>query len=66
MSPQITCASALPGKTGKHENHYFHSNAVLVESAVTVGLCCTHIRPVRCLPERKIVICDVYDSVYIC
>jgi len=41
MLPQITCASALPGKTGKHENHIFHSNAVLVESAAAVGLCCT-------------------------
>ena len=26
-STQITCASALPGKTGKHENCIFHSNA---------------------------------------
>jgi len=25
MPPQITCASALPGKTGKHENRIFHS-----------------------------------------
>ena len=24
---QITCACALPGKTGKHENCIFHSNA---------------------------------------
>jgi len=23
MPPQITCASALPGKTGKHENSFF-------------------------------------------
>jgi len=23
MSPQITCASALPGKTGKHKNCIF-------------------------------------------
>jgi len=23
MPPQITCASALPGKTGKHNNHIF-------------------------------------------
>ena len=23
MLPQITCASALPGKTGKHENYIF-------------------------------------------
>jgi len=37
MPPQITCASALPGKTDKHENHIFHSNAVLVGSAAAVG-----------------------------
>jgi len=24
MPPQITCASALPGKTGKHEHGIFH------------------------------------------
>jgi len=66
MPPQITCASALPGKTGKHENHIFHSNAVLVESTAAVGLCWLHNAPVRCLPERKIVIYDVFDSVYIC
>jgi len=30
MPPQVTCASALPGKTVKHENRIFHSNAVLV------------------------------------
>ena len=54
---QITCASALPDKTRKHENHIFHS----------IGLCYTHNAPVRYLPERKkIVICDVFDSVYIC
>jgi len=53
MPPQITCASALRGNTGKYENHIFHSNAVLVESAAAVGLCCTHNTPVRCLPERK-------------
>jgi len=22
ISPQVTCASALPSKTGKHENHF--------------------------------------------
>jgi len=54
MPPQITYASALPGKTGKHENHIFHSNAVLVESAAAVGLCCMHSAPVRCLPETEI------------
>ena len=45
MPLQITCASALPGKTGKNKNHIFHSNAVSVDSAAAVGLCC--------LPERK-------------
>ena len=50
----ITCASAQPGKTEKHENHIFHS----------IGLCYKHNAPVRYLPERKkIVICDVFDSV---
>jgi len=29
MPHQITCASALPGKTGKRENCIFPSNAVL-------------------------------------
>jgi len=38
MPPQITFASALLGKMGKHENHIFNSNAVLVESAAAVGL----------------------------
>jgi len=42
MPPQVTCASVLPGIMAKHENHIFHSNAVLVESAAAVGLCCTH------------------------
>jgi len=63
MRLQVTCGSALPGKMGKHENHIFHSNAVLVESAATLELCCMHSAPVRCLPERKNVICDVFDSV---
>jgi len=38
MPPQITCASVLPGKTGKHENHSFHS----------VELCYTHSAPEVC------------------
>jgi len=53
MPPQITCASALPGKMGKHGNHIFHS----------IGLCYTHNAHVRCLPERKKnAICDAFDS----
>jgi len=30
MPPQITCASALPDKMGKHENRIFHWNAASV------------------------------------
>jgi len=30
MPAEITCASALPGKTGKHDNCIFHLNAVLL------------------------------------
>jgi len=63
MPPQTTYASALPGKMGKHENHIIHSNATLVESAAAVWLCCMHSAPVRCVPERKMVICDVFDGV---
>jgi len=40
MPHQITCASALPGITGKHDNHIFYSNGVLVESAAAIRLCC--------------------------
>jgi len=54
MLPQITCASALPVKMGKHENHIFH---------FTQELWYTHNAPVRCLPERTNVICDVFDSI---
>jgi len=43
VPPQITCASALPVKTGKQENHIVHS----------IGLCYTHNAPARCFPERK-------------
>jgi len=42
MPRQITCASALPRKMGKHKNHIFHTSAVLVESAAVVGLYCMH------------------------
>jgi len=54
MPPQITCASALPGKTEKYENHIFHSNAVLVESAAAVGLYCTHSAPVLVFMREKL------------
>jgi len=39
VPPQITCASALPGKTGKHENCIFHSNAVLVHCQNSTSRC---------------------------
>jgi len=54
MPSQITYASALPGKMGKHENHIFHSNAVLVESAAAVGLCCTHNAPCAVFLKEKL------------
>jgi len=49
VPPQITCASALPGKTRK--SHF------------ALGLCYMHNAAVRCLPKRKNFICDVFDSV---
>ena len=42
VPPQVTCASALPRKTGKRKNYIF-----------TQLDCVTHNAPVRCLPERK-------------
>jgi len=44
------CTTCQNGKTRKS---HFHST----------GLFYIHNAPVRCLPERKIVICDVFDSV---
>jgi len=38
MPPQM-CASALPGKTGKHENCFFHSNDVLVHCQNSTSCC---------------------------
>jgi len=60
MPSQIIYASALPGRTGIHENHIFHSNAVLVKSTGAVGLCCTHSAVFR---REKIVICNVSDAI---
>ena len=53
-------------QNGDNENNIFHSNAVLVDSVAVVGLCYMHNAPVRSLPKRKIVICDVFHSIYIC
>jgi len=56
MPPQITCASALPGKTRKFtRKSHISLNWIVLH---------THNAPVRYLSERKkIVICDVFDSV---
>jgi len=53
MPPQMTCASALPGKTGKLENHIFTQ---LVYVTHTMHLCAVFLK-------EKVVICDVFDSV---
>jgi len=44
------CTTCQNGETQKS---HFHS----------IGLCYTHSAPVRCLPEGKNVICDVFDIV---
>jgi len=53
MPPQLTCASALPGKTGRHENHIFTQLDYVIH---TMHLCAVFLK-------EKIVICDVFDSV---
>jgi len=56
MPPEVTCASALPDKTGKRENHIF-----------TQLYCVTHTHnaPVCCLPERKSSVCMSNNDDYI-
>jgi len=51
MSPQVTCVSALPRKTGKHENHITQLDFV----THTMHLCAVFLK-------EKVVICDVFDS----
>jgi len=41
-------------QNGETRKSHFHS----------VGLCYTHNAPMRCLLKEKVVICDVFDSVY--
>jgi len=53
MPPQITCATALPGKTGQHENHIFTQLDCFTH---TMHLCAVFLK-------EKVVICDVFDSV---
>jgi len=47
------CASALPGKTRKHENHVFTQLDCVTH---TMHLCAVFMK-------EKVVICDVFDSV---
>ena len=53
MPPEITFASALPVKTGKHENHIFTQLDCITH---TMHLCAVFLK-------EKNVICDVFDSV---
>jgi len=53
MPPQVTSASALPGKTGKRENHILTQLECVTH---TMQLCAV-------FPKEKVVICDVFDSV---
>ena len=52
VPPQVTCASALPDKTGKRENHIF-----------TQLDCVTHEMHLCAVFLKKVVICDMFDSV---
>jgi len=59
MPPQVTCASALPGKTEKHEDHIFTQTDCVTHTHThthTMHLCAV-------LLKGKVVICDVFDSV---
>jgi len=63
MPPQITYASALPGKMGKHENHTFSLKCYISRErcsswAVLYAQCTSALSS-----ERKIVVRDVFDSV---
>jgi len=53
MPPQVTCASALPGKTGKRKNHIFTQLDCVIH---TMHLCAVFLK-------EKVVICDVFDSI---
>jgi len=51
--PQITCSSALPGKTGKHKNRIFTQLDCVTR---TMHLCADFLK-------EKTFICDAFDSV---
>jgi len=59
MPPQITCASALPGIRG-NTKITFSLKCCISQERCRIW---TVLHAVHCLPERKIVICDVFDSV---
>jgi len=48
MPPQITCACALPGKTGKHENHTFHTIGLCYTYTRTMHLCAVFLKEKKC------------------
>jgi len=51
MPPQVTCPSALPGKTGKRENHTFTQLDCVTHK---MHLCAVFLK-------EKVFICDVFD-----
>ena len=56
MLSQVTCTSALSGKTGKRKNHIFTQLDCVTHR---MHLCAVFLK-------EKVVTCDVFDSVYIC
>jgi len=53
MPPQVRCAAALPGKTGKRKNYIF----IQLD-------CVTHLMHLCAVFQKdKVVICDVFDSI---
>jgi len=61
---KATCASDIPGKTGKHENIHLS-----LKCCISRECCCswTVLHTYCYLAKRKIVICAVFDNIwYIC
>jgi len=59
MLPQITCVSALPDKTGKHENFiFFHSNAVLVH-------CLNSASFISSIFDSRLILSLLHDSLHL-
>jgi len=53
MPPEITCASALPGKMGKHKNRIFTQLDCVTRA----------MHPCAVFMKEQVVICDVFDSI---